>query len=533
MQINKFIIAIFFGTLFSNTYANPVIDNIAAGTVKITPTDTHLEINQTTPQAILNWKSFNISAPESVHFQQPNHESFALNRINPTQGASGIFGKLSSTGTIILINPAGIHFGPTAHVNVAGIIASTANISDKNFLAGQYIFDQPSSYQNAKVINAGKIVAADHGFAAFLAPHVENTGHIHAHLGQVALGSGEKFTLNFSGKELIHFTVDSQKVNKLVNTGKITTDGGKVFLSADGAKSVLDNVVKRDYSAEATHVRAQGNKIILSAGSSFSDDEYVMPSRPNHTVTTDIEDDFVNIDPDHNVAQSSPKYRQPAAATYISDLSESLDSMAEYLSVSEMKNHEFLPANQEQSASSLPPRPHLTPISFDESAYEEVLVANLSDNYDSDFDDSPNAREPKFLYPMKVSKSVFAKLNAPNNIETPLVINNINENLASTLALPSSTSSLNFASNPHTSSTIAVNNQLTNADISTEIAPHSLDLTELSSPLSKVEKKNAVWVNNFRTGTGNHSALLRKPFYKIAELRDENNSYFEENDSEE
>lgn len=37
-----------------------------------------------------------------------------LNRINPSQGVSAIDGRLTATGLIILINPAGIFFGPSA-----------------------------------------------------------------------------------------------------------------------------------------------------------------------------------------------------------------------------------------------------------------------------------------------------------------------------------------------------------------------------------------------------------------------------------
>ncbi len=39
-------------------------------------------VNQTSQQAIINWKSFNIGGNESTHFQQPAG-GVALNRISP------------------------------------------------------------------------------------------------------------------------------------------------------------------------------------------------------------------------------------------------------------------------------------------------------------------------------------------------------------------------------------------------------------------------------------------------------------------
>src|SRR3990167_8699996 len=97
----------------STAYSNPVLDNIAAGNVSVQQTTNSTVVNQSSQKAILNWHSFNIGQPESTHFQQPAG-GVALNRISPTQGPSSIYGKLTATGQIILMNPAGVYFGPTA-----------------------------------------------------------------------------------------------------------------------------------------------------------------------------------------------------------------------------------------------------------------------------------------------------------------------------------------------------------------------------------------------------------------------------------
>jgi filamentous hemagglutinin family protein len=92
----------------SAVFANPVLDNVAAGQATVQQTPGNTVIHQTSDRAILNWQSFNIGAGESTHFQQPAGGA-ALNRINPTMGASQIYGRLTATGQIVLVNPAGIY----------------------------------------------------------------------------------------------------------------------------------------------------------------------------------------------------------------------------------------------------------------------------------------------------------------------------------------------------------------------------------------------------------------------------------------
>ncbi|MDR3476666.1 MAG: filamentous hemagglutinin N-terminal domain-containing protein [Gammaproteobacteria bacterium] len=257
-------------------YANPVLNNVAAGNVAITHAGSTTTINQSSQKAIINWNSFNIGANESTHFQQPA-SGVALNRINPNQGASQIYGHLSATGQIILINGAGVHFGPGSMVNVGSLIVSTSNMSDENFLAGKYTFDQPSSMGGA-VINEGTIRAASYGLVALLGSNVSNTGIIEARLGNVVLGSGSQFTLDFYGDQLVNFSVDAPTSQVALdqtgkaftagvsNTGSIIADGGRILVTAKVAQGVLDHVINMDGVAQAQSVSTQNGEIILSGG---------------------------------------------------------------------------------------------------------------------------------------------------------------------------------------------------------------------------------------------------------------------------
>ncbi|MHB1946895.1 MAG: beta strand repeat-containing protein [Gammaproteobacteria bacterium] len=261
--------------IMGTAFANPQGGVVSSGSATIQQTPGNTVIQQNSQQAIINWQSFNIGSSETTHFQQPTG-GVALNRINPQQGASQIFGQLTSTGQIILINQAGIYFGPTAHVDVGSIIASTSDMSDANFLAGKYIFDQPSPY-NGSIINEGTIRAANYGLVALVGTGVRNDGTIQANLGNVVLASGSKFTIDMTGDGLVNFTVDqgstTQGVDQngaalkdgVANTGSVIADGGKILMTAQAAQGVLDNVINMSGVAQA-HSVAQKNGVIILQG---------------------------------------------------------------------------------------------------------------------------------------------------------------------------------------------------------------------------------------------------------------------------
>jgi autotransporter-associated beta strand protein len=263
--------------IFPALYANPIGGNITAGNAIISsPNATTVEINQTSNKAIIEWNSFNIKTNEKTRFQQPSTNAVTLNRINPTQGVSQIFGNLSANGRIILVNQAGIFFGPHAYVNVGGIIASTSNISNENFLAGKYVFDQPSLYSGS-IVNKGTIIANQSGLVALIGSAVQNDGTIVANLGTVALASGDKFTFDFAGDQLINFSVDAPATKAAVdehgspikdsisNKGKIIANGGKIIMTANAAKDVLNSAINMSGILVANTVKQKNGVIILSA----------------------------------------------------------------------------------------------------------------------------------------------------------------------------------------------------------------------------------------------------------------------------
>ena len=240
------------------------------------PTSTQEVITQTTNKAIIDWQSFNIKGNESVFIIEPSSNSIQLDRItsgSPTQ----ILGNVLSNGQVWLVNPDGIFFGPSSRINVAGLVASTADISNKNFLSGNYHFDIAGN-PSASVINQGTITAAQGGLVALVAPGVVNSGTIAAQYATVALGSGQTFSvaLDFYGDGLYSFTVNSAatKLAKdqngtplaaaITNTGTIS--GGKVYMTADAAANIVSQAINTTGIVEAMAAHAENGTVVLDGG---------------------------------------------------------------------------------------------------------------------------------------------------------------------------------------------------------------------------------------------------------------------------
>ncbi|MEO5660766.1 MAG: filamentous hemagglutinin N-terminal domain-containing protein, partial [Polaromonas sp.] len=249
-------VALSFG---GNAFAGPAGGVVAAGTASISTAAGSTTINQSTQNAAINWQSFNIASGEAVHFVQPNSNSVTLNRVVGADPSS-ILGSMTANGKVFLVNPNGILFGKGSSVNVGGLVASTLNIANSDFMAGNYKF---SGNSNAAVLNQGSI-NADGGYVALLGANVSNEGVISAQLGTVALAAGNAITLDVAGDGLLNVAIDQGTVNALVNNGGlIKADGGQVLLSAQAAGSLLKTVVNNTGVIHAQTIDTRNGKIAL------------------------------------------------------------------------------------------------------------------------------------------------------------------------------------------------------------------------------------------------------------------------------
>jgi len=243
----------------------PTGGNVVAGSGQInTPSANQIVINQASNKLAIDWQSFDIAAGHKVTFNQPGSDSIALNRVLGADG-SKIMGQLDANGRVFLINPNGVLFGAGAQVNVGGLVASTLNISDSDFAAGNYRFKGDGS--NASVINNGQITAANGGSVALLGGTVSNNGVIVANQGTVALAAGNAVTLDFAGDGLLKVQVDEAVVDALVENHKlIKADGGQVLLTASAGDALLKTVVNNTGVIEAQTLGEKNGKIVLEAG---------------------------------------------------------------------------------------------------------------------------------------------------------------------------------------------------------------------------------------------------------------------------
>jgi filamentous hemagglutinin family protein len=232
---------------------------VTAGQATISANSSSVTINQSSQNTAINWQSFNIAQGNSVVFVQPNSNSVALNRVVGGD-ASTIFGTLSANGKVFLINPNGVLFGRSAQVNVGGLVASTLDLTNADFMASRYKFSGSSP---AAVLNQGTI-NADGGYVALLGASVSNEGLIQANTGTVALAAGTAMTLDVAGDGLLNVAIDQGAVNALVqNGGVLRADGGRVLMTAQGAGQLLRTAVNNSGVIEARTLDSRNGEIKL------------------------------------------------------------------------------------------------------------------------------------------------------------------------------------------------------------------------------------------------------------------------------
>jgi filamentous hemagglutinin family protein len=250
---------------------------VAGGGNISTPSPDHMKITQNSDRMAVNWDKFNIGEKAHVEFAQPSVNSVALNRVTGGD-MSEIMGRLSSNGQLVLINPNGVVFGPNSVIDVGGIVVSTHNMLDKDFMAGgKYVFTADSEKELGSIINNSKnFTVRQGGLAAFVAPYFENNGLIQARLGNVRVGVGDMVAIDFRGDKLVRFAVTkplsklgkgNDQTNALINQkGTIDVDGGTAILTVRAAQGIIDNVINNEGEITARSATRQGGKIILDGG---------------------------------------------------------------------------------------------------------------------------------------------------------------------------------------------------------------------------------------------------------------------------
>jgi len=254
---------------------------IAQGDAAIAVNGNAMTVDQNSDRAVINWQSFNIGRAASVHFEQNSADAVALNRVLGSD-VSQIYGQLSATGQVFLLNSNGVVFGESAQIDVGGLAASTMSLSDADFMAGNYHFEGDS---DAAIYNAGSL-NADAGYVALLANRIENEGLISARLGSVVLAAGETVTLDIQGSELLSVAVEAGSMRQLIaNNSLIDAGGGQVIMTATAAQDLLQSAVATDQaSADSMVMNADGSISLIQAGGDVLADSVAIDAGSNGRV---------------------------------------------------------------------------------------------------------------------------------------------------------------------------------------------------------------------------------------------------------
>jgi filamentous hemagglutinin family protein len=257
--------------LFSPVYAQPAVTalptgaQVVHGSAAINTIGASMQIQQNSAKLITNWQNFDIGSAAKVEFVQPSAASIALNRVTGSDAASQIFGVLNANGRVFLVNPNGILFGATARIDAGSLVASTLNIRDQDFLAGQYQFDLNNPVGQVK--NFGELVAKQGGFVALMGAQVDNAGRVVATGGQAALAAGQSVRMQIGETGLLGMDVVAGQTNTQVsNSGAVIAHGGNVLMSAQSAAGLMSGAVNLTGLVQASRIDGQGGHVRLDGG---------------------------------------------------------------------------------------------------------------------------------------------------------------------------------------------------------------------------------------------------------------------------
>ncbi len=222
----KLLCALVASCFATQPFANPVAPSVVAGQASFATAGKTLTVTNS-PNAIINWQGFSIGAGELTRFQQQSAASAVLNRV-VGQDPSAILGTLSSNGRVYLVNPNGILFGQGSRVDVAGLVATTLNLSNNDFLAGRLNFEAGAVANS--IVNQGEIVSSGGGRILLIAPDVQNHGLISSPNGEVVLAAGKSVQLVEA--DLPMLKVEVQAGGEALNVGQIIAEGGKIGVYA-------------------------------------------------------------------------------------------------------------------------------------------------------------------------------------------------------------------------------------------------------------------------------------------------------------
>ena len=243
----------------ASVLAAPEGGRVVAGSGGIDRQGDKTTVTQHGSNLVVDWDSFNVSADEHVHFEQRRSSDSVLNRIHDAR-PSEIWGRMTSRGSVWLLNPNGVIFGRTAKVSTGNLVAAGLWMESRDFMRGRYVLS--NSRGVGDVANAGSMESS--GSVGLAGGNINNSGSIKARAGRVTLASGERMTVDFAGDGLLRFITNKPLENASIDhSGSI--EATEVSLSTAAAGDVLSGVINTTGVIIASGAAGIGGKVSLRA----------------------------------------------------------------------------------------------------------------------------------------------------------------------------------------------------------------------------------------------------------------------------
>jgi filamentous hemagglutinin family protein len=202
--------------------ALPSHGHFASGQGSINKADQSLTVKQSSTTAIIDWNNFSVGKNEGVTFN--NGAGATLNRVTGGN-LSTIAGSLHATGSLYLINGAGVIVSGTGRVVTGGsFMASSGKLGNDAFENDRL---NPRNL-SGKVINHGTITAG--GTATLAGRDVHDSGRIAA--ANVTLKSSDRLTVAGS----VNAKTANGAGGTIIATGRYIDLTGRANISANGTR---------------------------------------------------------------------------------------------------------------------------------------------------------------------------------------------------------------------------------------------------------------------------------------------------------
>ncbi len=232
-------------------------------------------VHQTSANAILTWQSFDLNKGETLIFDQQGHSDWTvLNRIvaGPADASgsrfvaspSMILGSIQAPGSIYIINPNGIIFGPTAKVNVHSLIASSLDVGNPLMTEAE----RNSFFLNTGILGNGSTVPAE-SFSYNPDDKVVE-GDIRVDAGATITASLAPRSVSPDAGGFVYLFAPNVE-----NHGTISTPAGETLMVAAQAVQLIANAYPDGFPADqrasaSTTFRAVGVNTVLTGGTKLA-----------------------------------------------------------------------------------------------------------------------------------------------------------------------------------------------------------------------------------------------------------------------